>query len=103
MRVIFQVRGNEPPQFSSFIMGKDSLCPGCKHKFQNGRPYSMHIKSCREVNSAVDTTLKKHKILIAKKEKEKAASIAAHRDLAAQASQMFPDDHEMDVDSVMIE
>lgn len=59
----------------------------------------MHIKSCREIDSAVDTALKKHKILIAKKEKEKAASIAARRDLAAQASQTFPDDHEMDVDS----
>jgi hypothetical protein len=47
------------------IMGKESLCPGCKHKFQNGQPYSMHIKSCRDIVSAVEKALKKHKILSA--------------------------------------
>lgn len=59
----------------------------------------MHIKSCREIDSAVDRALKKHKILIAKKVEEKKASIAARRDLAAQASQALADDQEMDVDS----
>lgn len=91
-------------------MGKENQCPGCKQKFQNGRPYSMHIKSCKEIDSAVDIALKKHKILNAKKSEEKKiqiAAIAARRELAAQASQNqyasssqeFPDDHDMDVDS----
>jgi hypothetical protein len=83
----------------TFIMGKESLCPGCKQKYQNGRPYSMHIKSCREIDSAVDQALKKHKILTAKKSEEKKAAIAAHRELAAHASQVLADDQDMDVDS----
>ena len=71
-------------------MGKENQCPGCKQKFQNGQPYSMHIKSCKEIDLAVDIALKKHKILNAKKSEEKKiqiAAIAARRELAAQASQ----------------
>ena len=50
----------------------------------------MHIKSCKEIDSAVDTALKKHKILTAKKVEDKKAAIAAHRELVAQASQVLP-------------
>jgi hypothetical protein len=77
-------------------MGKESLCPGCKQKFLNGRPYSMHIKSCREIDSAVDEALKKHKSLVAKKSEEKkaAAVVAAQMELEAQT---IPAD-QMDVD-----
>jgi hypothetical protein len=89
-------------------MGKKNLCPGCKQGFQNGRPYSMHIKSCKEIVSAVDTALKKHKTLAVKRFEERKAAIAlaAHnRELAAQAlasaaSQVpLSDDQDMDVDS----
>ena len=55
----------------------------------------MHIKSCKEINSAVDKALKKHKILTAKKK----MAISAHRELVEQASQALPDHDEMDVDS----
>ena len=78
---------------SQYIMGKEILCAGCKKKFQNGRPYSMHIKSCRDIDSAVDEALKKHKDLVAKKlEEKKAAAIAK-----TSPPQAFPDD-QMDVD-----
>ena len=69
-------------------MGKEIRCPGCKRKFQNGRPYSMHIKSCEKIDLAVNTALKKHRILIAKRLEEKKIRIAA---IAAQ--------REMDIDS----
>jgi len=71
------------------------------NSYKKLRPYSMHIKSCREVVSAVDEALKKHKTLIAKQaEEKKAAAVdAAQRELVVQTSQpqAFPDDH-MDVD-----
>ena len=57
----------------------------------------MHIKSCKEIVSAVDTALKKHKIVTAKKAEEKKAAIAAQRELASQASQILPDDQDMDL------
>jgi hypothetical protein len=63
-------------------MGKQSLCPGCKKFFLDGRPYSMHIKSCKDISSVTDTTLKKHKIIMAKKTQAKKISIAVHRELA---------------------
>jgi hypothetical protein len=86
-------------------MGKKNLCPGCKQGFQNGRPYSMHIKSCKEIISAVDTALKKHKTLAVKRfeERKTAIALAAHRELAAQASAAsqvpLSDDQDMNVDS----
>lgn len=58
----------------------------------------MHIKSCKEIDSAVDKALKKHKTLTARKAEEKKAAVAAHRELAEQASQALPED-QMDVDS----
>lgn len=84
-------------------MGKESKCPGCKKIFENGRPYSMHIASCKDINSAADTALKKHKIIAAKKLEKKKAEIAARKELAAQAaqassSQMLPDSQDVDVD-----
>lgn len=56
----------------------------------------MHIKSCREIDSAVDEALKKHKNQVAKKSEEKkaAAVVAGQREMEAQ---MFPD-NQMDVD-----
>ena len=56
----------------------------------------MHIKSCREIDSAVNEALKKHKNQVAKKTEDKkaAAVVAAQRDLDAQ---MFPE-NQMDVD-----
>jgi hypothetical protein len=89
---------SDSAQRHTFIMGKESLCPGCKHRFQNGRPYSLHIKSCKEINSAVENALKKHRILTTKKFEEKKAAIAAQRELAAQAAQVMPDD-QMNIDS----
>ena len=65
-------------------MEKGSVCPGCRHKFKNGRPYSMHIKSCKDIDSAVNMALKKHKIVTAKRTEEKKADIAAQKELAAQ-------------------
>ena len=81
----------------TLIMGKESLCPGCKHRFQNGQPYSLHIKSCKEIEFAVNQALKKHWILTMKKVEEKKVATAAHRELASQASQALPDD-QMNVD-----
>jgi hypothetical protein len=56
----------------------------------------MHIKSCREIDSAVDEALKKHRNQVAKNSEEKkaAAVVAAQRELEAQ---LFPD-NQMDVD-----
>ena len=77
------------------VMEKGSVCPGCRHKFKNGRPYSLHIKSCKDIDSAVNMALKKHKILTAKRTEEKKAAIAARKELAAQRSEA---DGPMDVD-----
>jgi hypothetical protein len=68
-------------------MGKQSTCPGCKTKFLNGRPYSVHIGLCKNIDSAANTALKKHKIVTAKRFDEKKAQIAARRELASQAAQ----------------
>lgn len=59
----------------------------------------MHIKSCKEIDSAVDTALKKHKIFTAKRTEERKAAFAAHRELLAKAPQVLPNDQDMDVDS----
>ena len=82
-------------------MGKESTCPGCKVRFKNGRPYSVHISLCKNIDSAVNTALKKHKIIMAKRINEKKAQIAARRESAAQAassSQPLLDGQNMELD-----
>ena len=58
-------------------MGRKSTCPGCKSKFTNGRPFSVHIGLCKNIDSAADTAISKHKIITAKKKDEKKARIEA--------------------------
>jgi hypothetical protein len=96
------------PSFNLIIMGKESTCPGCKTKFLNGRPYSVHIGLCKNIDSAANTVLKKHKIVTAKRFDEKKAQIAARRELAAQAAQNVgasssQDGREIDLDVDMQE
>jgi hypothetical protein len=85
------------------IMGNESICPGCKAKFINGRPYSVHIRLCKNIDLAANTALKKHKIVSAKKIEEKKAAIAARRESAAQAGQPLLDGQEGDLDLDMQE
>lgn len=81
-------------------MGKQSTCPGCKAKFRNGRPFSVHIRCCKTIDLAANVALKKHKIITAKKIDAKKAQIAAANNLAALASgsQLIPDGREMNMD-----
>jgi hypothetical protein len=80
------------------IMGNESICPGCKAKFINGRPYSVHIRLCKNIDSAANNALKKHKIITAKKYEEKKAAVAARRESAAHAAQALQDGQEMDLE-----
>jgi len=68
-------------------MWKESQCPGCKKKFLNGRPYSIHITSCKYIDSAADIALNKHKITTAKKFEAKRAQKSALKELAAGQNQ----------------
>jgi len=87
-------------------MAKQSQCPGCKEKFGNGRPYSVHLVLCKSLGSAADMALKKHKINSAKKSESKRKDIATRRELAAGGNQnletpveALPDAQDMDVDA----
>lgn len=42
----------------------------------NGRSFSVHIRCCKDIDSAANTALKKHKIFTAKKTDKKIAQIA---------------------------
>jgi hypothetical protein len=87
-------------------MGKESTCPGCQAKFMNGRPFSVHISCCKDIDSAANTALKKHKIITAKKTEEKNAQIAlavARNLVDASSSQPFQDGQEIDLDVDMPE
>jgi hypothetical protein len=80
-------------------MEKRSTCPGCKAKFRNGRPFSVHIRCCKTIDSAANIALKKHKIITAKKIEAKKARIAAAKNVAASSSQRIQDAQEMDLDN----
>jgi hypothetical protein len=87
-------------------MAKQSQCPGCKEKFGNGRPYSVHLVLYKSLGSAADMALKKHKINSAKKSESKRKDVAMRRELAAEGRQnreipveALPDAQEMDVDA----
>ena len=86
-------------------MGKQSQCPGCKDKFEKGRPYSAHLWLCKSLRSAADNALKKNKINSAKKLEKKRRDIAARRGLQAEENpneemvvEALPNVEEMDVD-----
>jgi hypothetical protein len=83
-------------------MGNESICPGCKAKFINGRSYSVHIRLCKYIDSAANTALKKHKIITAKKLEEKKAAVEACQEslAAAHTAQALHDGQEMDLDDV---
>jgi len=87
-------------------MAKQSQCPGCKEKFGNGRPYSVHLVLCKSLGSAADMALKKHKINSAKKLESKRKDVAMRRELAAEGKksretpvEALPDAQDMDVDA----
>ena len=50
----------------------------------NGRPYSVHLTSCKNLHSATDSALRKHKITAAKKSEAKRLEVAARKALTAQ-------------------
>ena len=50
----------------------------------NGRPYSVHLTSCKNLHSATDSALRKHKLTAAKKSEVKRLEVAARKALAAQ-------------------
>jgi uncharacterized C2H2 Zn-finger protein len=91
-------------------MPKKVQCPGCKSKYEPGRSYTQHVNSCKDLVSASDKALKIHKIVVAKKAKDKKVEIARRRELmlmsrAAQDEPVpmdqaddFVDDQGMDVD-----
>ena len=64
----------------------------------NGRPFSVHIRCCKDIDSAANTALKKHKIATAKKIDDKNTQIAlaaVHNLVDASSSQ---EGQEMDLD-----
>lgn len=91
-------------------MPKKVQCPGCKSKYEPGRSYTQHVNSCKDLVSASDKALKIHKIVVAKKAKDKKVEIARRRELISmpQAAQDEPvpmdqandgvDDQGMDVE-----
>ena len=50
----------------------------------NGRPYSVHLTSCKDLHSATDSALRKHKLIAAKKSEAKRLEVAARKALATQ-------------------
>ena len=83
-------------------MGNENICPGCKAKFIN-RLYSIHTRLCKKIDLAVNTSLKKHKILTTKKINEKKAAVAACRESAAHTAQLLQDGQEINMDVDMQE
>ena len=87
-------------------MAKQSQCLGCKEKFGNGRPYSVHLGLCKSLSLAADMALKKHKINSAKKLESKRKDVAMHRELAVEEKksretpvEALPDAQDIDVDT----
>jgi len=82
-------------------MAKQSQCPGCKQKFGDGQPYSVHLRVvlCKSFGSAVNMALKKHRINFAK-------DVAMRRELGVEGRQnreipveALSDAQEMNVDA----
>jgi len=88
-------------------MAPQSVCPGCKGKFLNGHPYSVHLTCGKALGCAMDSALKMHKANTAKKSQAKKVEIAACQELVSQvdenqdasSSQGLLDNQDMDTDA----